>query len=74
MIDLTGIGRVDSVIDVGGGSSPLAAALLARGHTDITVLDVSFVGTRIAQQRLGVDATRVQWLRGELVVLVAKAG
>lgn len=60
MIDRTGIGPVDSVIDVGGGSSPLAAALLARGHTDMTMLDVSFVGMRVAQQRL--------------VVLVTKAG
>lgn len=66
MLDRAGIGPADSVIDVGGGSSPLAAALLARGHSDITVLDVSLVGMRAAQQRLGDDAERVQWLLGDV--------
>jgi ubiquinone/menaquinone biosynthesis C-methylase UbiE len=62
MLDRAGIGSSDSVIDVGGGSSPLAAALLARGYSDITVLDVSLVGMRAAQQRLGAGADRVEWL------------
>jgi hypothetical protein len=66
MLDRAGIGPADSVIDVGGGSSPLAAALLARGHSDITVLDVSVVGMRAAQQRLGAAAQRVQWLVGDV--------
>jgi trans-aconitate methyltransferase len=67
MMDRAGIGPSDSVIDVGGGSSPLASALLARGHSDITVFDVSFVGMGIAQQRLGAEAKRVQWLLGDLL-------
>jgi hypothetical protein len=66
MFDGAGISAADSVIDVGGGSSPLAAALLARGHSDITVLDVSVVGMRVAQQRLGTAAQRVQWLVGDV--------
>ena len=67
MIDRTGIGPADSLIDVGGGSSPLASALLARGYSDITVLDVSRVGIGIAQQRLGVETERVQWLLGDVL-------
>jgi hypothetical protein len=66
MLDRAGISPADSVIDMGGGSSPLAAALLARGHSDITVLDVSVVGMRAAQQRLGAAAQRVQWLIGDV--------
>jgi ubiquinone/menaquinone biosynthesis C-methylase UbiE len=62
MLDRVGIGPADSVIDVGGGSSPLAAALLARGHSDLTVLDVSIIGVQAAQQRLGAAADQVQWL------------
>jgi Methyltransferase domain len=62
MLDLAGISPADSVIDVGGGSSPLAAALLARGHSDITVLDVSVVGIGAAQHRFGAAVQRVQWL------------
>jgi len=59
MLDSVGIGPADSVIDVGGGSSPLAAALLARGHSDLTVLDVSIIGMQAAQQRLGGAADQV---------------
>jgi hypothetical protein len=62
MLDHAGIGPADSVIDAGGGSSPLAAALLARGHSDVTVLDVSLVGIRAAEERLGAAAEHVQWL------------
>jgi hypothetical protein len=62
MLDRAGVGPADSVIDVGGGSSPLAAALLARGHSSIAVLDVSLVGLHTAQQRLGDAAERIQWL------------
>ena len=49
MLDRVGIGPADSVIDVGGGSSPLAAALLACGQSDLTVLDVSIIGMQAAQ-------------------------
>lgn len=43
MIDLAGIGPHEGVVDVGGGASPLAGALLARGFDDVTVLDLSEV-------------------------------
>ena len=66
MLDRGGIDPSDSVIDLGGGSSPLTAALLARGHSDLTVLDVSLIGMRAAQQRLGDAAERVQWLVGDV--------
>jgi ubiquinone/menaquinone biosynthesis C-methylase UbiE len=66
MLDRVGIGLADSVIDVGGGSSPLAAALLARGHSDLTVLDVSIIGMQAAQQRLGAAADQVRWLLGDV--------
>lgn len=66
LLDRAGIGPADSVIDVGGGSSPLAAALLAGGQSDITVLDVSIIGMQAAQQRLGAAADQVQWLLGDV--------
>jgi hypothetical protein len=64
--EAAGVTSRDSVIDVGGGGSPLAAALLARGQSDITVLDISATGLRAAQQRLGADAGRVCWLVADL--------
>src|SRR4029450_11173730 len=66
MLDRVGIGPADSVTDVGGGSSPLVEALLARGHSDLTVLDVSTSGMQAAQQRLGAAADQVQWLLGDV--------
>ena len=66
MLERVGVGPSDSVIDVGGGSSSLAAALLARGFSDISVLDVSIVGMRAAQERLGADAHHVEWLLGDV--------
>ena len=66
MLDRVGIGAADSVIDVGGGSSPLAPALLARGQSDLTVLDVSIIGMQAAQQRLGAAADQVRWLLGDV--------
>jgi hypothetical protein len=66
MLDRAGVDPADSVIDVGGGSSPLAAALLARGHSSIAVLDVSLIGMHTAQQRLGDAAERVQWLSDDV--------
>jgi len=62
MLDAAGVTAADSLIDVGGGASPLAGALLERGFRDVTVLDISAAGLRQARQRLGPLAGRVHWL------------
>ena len=41
MVAQTGVGKGDPVIDIGGGLSRLADALLAEGYTDVSVLDIS---------------------------------
>ena len=61
MLDAAGVTASDSLIDVGGGASRLAGALLGR-FRDITVLDISVRGMRYAQDRLGEQAQQVQWL------------
>jgi hypothetical protein len=53
MLASAGISAADALIDVGGGASPLAEALLDRGFCDITVLDVSVTGMRYARRHLG---------------------
>jgi ubiquinone/menaquinone biosynthesis C-methylase UbiE len=50
------------VIDVGGGSSTLADDLLAKGYTDITVLDISQQALKVSQDRLGPLADKVTWI------------
>lgn len=49
------------VIDVGGGTSLLAARLLDRGYT-VTVLDISQAAIDRARERLGARASEVGWV------------
>jgi trans-aconitate methyltransferase len=60
--------RLDApLIDVGGGSSRLTAALLDAGHSDITVLDRSEAALDLARRRLGARADTVTWLAADLL-------
>ena len=67
MLDAAGVSAADAVIDVGGGASPLAGALLDRGFGDLTVLDISAAGMRHAQDRLGARAGHVHWLTADVL-------
>ena len=66
MLDAAGVTAADSVIDVGGGASPLAGALLGRGFQDVTVLDVSAAAMEYARRRLGPRARQVHWLTADI--------
>ena len=61
LFDRLGVRSSDSVIDVGGGVSPLAGALLDRGFGDVTVLDVSKEALDVAVARLPTSAN-VTWI------------
>ena len=67
MLGSAGVSAADAVIDVGGGASPLAGALLDRGFRDLTVLDVSASGMRHARDRLGPRADQVHWLTADVL-------
>jgi SAM-dependent methyltransferase len=66
MLDAARVPADASVVDVGGGASSLAGALLERGFRDVTVLDISAAGMAQAQRRLGERAERVQWLDADV--------
>jgi trans-aconitate methyltransferase len=55
------------ILDVGGGSSGLAGALLAAGHADLTVLDLSAAALALARGRLGDRGDRVTWIAADLL-------
>lgn len=55
------------LIDVGGGRATLVDDLLARGHVDVTVLDLAAAALDDARQRLGADAARVHWLCADIL-------
>jgi SAM-dependent methyltransferase len=64
IIAALGVPADAAVIDVGGGASTLADELLARGYTDVTVLDLSEVALRAGRERLG---TAVTWLHEDVL-------
>jgi SAM-dependent methyltransferase len=66
VLDAMGVSPAMSVIDVGGGSSRVVDALVARGHTDLAVLDVSQQAIDMARGRLG-GSSGVQWLVEDLL-------
>jgi hypothetical protein len=67
MLGTAGVSAADAVIDVGGGASSLAQALLDRGFRDITVLDVSVTGMQYARRHLGPCAEQVRWVTADVL-------
>lgn len=66
MIEQAGAGPSASIIDVGAGESTLADDLLARGYSDLTVLDISEAAVARSRKRLGDAAQRVTWLVADI--------
>jgi len=58
--------RSASIIDVGAGESTLVDDLLARGYTNITVLDISQTAIDATRNRLAEGSKRVRWLVGDV--------
>jgi len=58
--------READIIDVGGGESTLADDLLASGYRNVHVLDLSSTALEVAKARLGPDASKVNWLCGDV--------
>jgi SAM-dependent methyltransferase len=61
LIERLDVPKTAPIIDVGGGASLLVDELVARGYTDVSVLDVSSTALELARRRLG-DAAPVLWL------------
>lgn len=55
------------IIDIDGGDSHLADALLQLGYTDITVLDISSAAIEKARKRLGSKANCVKWIVSDVL-------
>ncbi|QYG93231.1 class I SAM-dependent methyltransferase [Iamia sp. SCSIO 61187] len=53
LIDALSTSPAAAVVDVGGGASVLVDHLIARGHGDVTVVDVSPVALATTRARLG---------------------
>jgi trans-aconitate methyltransferase len=65
MIDALGLPLDAPIVDVGGGASQLAAGLARRGHTDITVVDISVEALKRARRGL-LEADRIGWVLADI--------
>ncbi len=54
------------VLDVGGGSSRLIDALLNRGFTQPSVLDISTAALEKVKKRLGKQVSQVRWMVADI--------
>lgn len=59
--------RPQRAIDVGGGQSAMAGALLERGVERVTVLEISPAAVERARARLGPAAGGVRWVVGDVL-------
>ena len=66
LVDALEISRDAAVIDIGGGASFLVDELVARGFSDLTVLDLSASALDATRQRLPADAP-VQRVHADLL-------
>ncbi|HLK97850.1 MAG TPA: class I SAM-dependent methyltransferase [Hymenobacter sp.] len=55
------------IIDIGGGDSRLVDFLVSQGYENVSVLDISKKALQRAQQRLGKQADRVQWIESDVL-------
>ena len=69
LIQGTGVGKAGRIIDVGGGASTLVDDLLALGFGNVTVLDISAIALRMAQERLGPHASQVVWMEADITTV-----
>ena len=61
LLDRAGANPASDIIDIGGGASRLVDALIERGFSAVSVLDLSEAALAAAKGRLGERAARVQW-------------
>ncbi|MBW2466726.1 MAG: class I SAM-dependent methyltransferase [Deltaproteobacteria bacterium] len=59
------------IIDVGGGASVLVEYLCNEGYTNVAVLDISAKALAYAQDRLGDNASRVEWYEEDVILFKA---
>lgn len=68
LIHATGSKTDASIIDIGGGASRLADALLDEGFEAITVLDLSDEALAISKARLGARSAKVRWIAADVTI------
>ena len=66
LIQQTGVPLSAAIIDIGGGASTLVDDLLAKGYSNLSVLDLSAAALNASQTRLGAKASDVNWVVADI--------
>ena len=66
LIEATGIGKDEGIIDVGGGASVLVDCLIEAGFTKVAVVEISAAALEHARQRLAKRASSVEWCEADI--------
>lgn len=66
LIEATGVGKDQGIIDVGGGASVLVDFLLDARFTNLAVLDISTAALEHARRRLDARAGYVEWFEADV--------
>lgn len=67
LIDSVNLNPDAGIIDIGGGASKLVDCLLARGYTNVSVLDISGRALAVAKERLGCESDPVEWIEFDVL-------
>ena len=62
LIKATGANKDAAIIDIGGGASRLADALLSDGYRRLAVLDLSGSALAAAKRRIGSSSDKIDWI------------
>ena len=62
----TGVDKSGQIIDIGGGISTLVDDLLTNSYENVSVLDISAASLQTAQQRLGSQAQKINWIEADI--------
>lgn len=65
-VELFDLKKNSKIIDIGGGDSHFVDALIDKGFTNVTVLDISAKAIERAKARLGKKAEQVKWIVSDI--------
>lgn len=66
LIERVAIERSASILDVGGGQSTLVDDLIARGYSNVTVMDIAQNAIERTKERLGAASNCAKWLVADI--------
>lgn len=66
MIEACAIEHNDAIIDVGSGTSTLAAHLIAQGYANLSVMDISSEALKQAREQLAESDRLIHWLHQDV--------